>query len=163
MKEYVFDTNAFNRLLDDETNIQDIGDDILIYGSHIQMEELAATKNIKRRDALLKAFHVTTDKLLKTESMVFPIKFGSTKFGDGTYERLRSELDTEANKLKNKKNKLKNNPNDAQIGEIAIKNNYILVTDDTELLKVIKSNNSRVLTYDEFKLDFGQLSGKKNA
>ena len=159
MQKYVFDTNAYNRLLDDDLNLIGTEHEIIIYGSHIQLRELKATKECKRREALLSVFHATTDTCLKTESMVFPIEFGSTKFGDETYNNIRNELDTESNKLerRRRKGKLKNNPNDAQIGETAIKNGCTLVTDDPELLMVVSNRSSKALTYDEFKEQLRRL------
>ncbi len=152
MKEYVFDTNAFNRVIDDNIDVIKISEKAIIYASHIQLTELEATTNESRKTALVSCFHQITEKQLSTESMVFPIVFDSMKFGDGTYEELRAELDYEASKLNNRKsrNKLKNNPNDAQIGEVALKNEYTLVSDDPELLKVMINRGANVLTYDAF-------------
>jgi predicted nucleic acid-binding protein len=57
-------------------------------------------------------------------------KFGLAKFGDGiTYRALKDALDA-LNRSK------KNNPNDALIGELAIKNGFTLLTADNDLKAV---------------------------
>lgn len=150
MEKFIFDTNAFNKALDDVPSTKK---SIKIYASHIQLREINNTACDIRRKKLLTIFHKLTDEQLPTESAVFPIKLGSIKFGDGTYEKLRNELDHETSKLPSgkRKRKLKNNPNDAQIAEIALKNRITLVTDDADVLNVMRNNGGHAIRYDAFK------------
>lgn len=148
---YVFDTNAFNRFLDDDV-VEEISN-VEIFATHIQLREIEATKDSSRRQQLLSTFDEISDEMIQTESMVFPIVFGQSKFGDDTYKNLRNALDNEVSELsgKSQRKKKKGHPNDAQIAEVALKRQCILVTDDPQLLAVFPKFGGSVKTYDEFK------------
>ena len=153
----MFDTNAFNRLLDPGIDISIFKGRVDIFATHIQLRELHATTDTQRRQALESSFHEITTQTLPTESMVLPIKLGSAKFGDGTYELILAKLNGKANSFRGRKrnNKLRSNPADAQIGEVALKNGHVLVTDDPELFSVVKDCGGTVLRFDDFVKEIG--------
>jgi hypothetical protein len=149
---FIFDTNAFNSVIDD----RDIPSSLLIgmeiFASYIQLNELKATKNTVRRAQLIECFTEVTTARISIETAVFPLMFGEQNFGDGTFEEIKHTLDQKAELLPNKKKrqKLASNANDALIGEVAEKNNYTLITDDNDFSEVMKNRDVAALTYSEF-------------
>lgn len=166
---FMFDTNIFDRVLDGKLDIIDLKKKGKFFVTHIQLDELNAISNPKRKKVLLKIFsHIVTDKV-STESAVWDIskwdeskwsseqsltpteafvlgvsKLGQAKLGKADiYSVIKAELD----KVKNKRNNLK----DALIAETSIKNRFILVTDDQALHKIVKQIGGSVLNFEEFK------------
>lgn len=152
----MFDTNIFNLILDGKVDLSSIVETSELYITHIQKDELSATKDELRREQLLHVFKNITQspeatssavlgvsrigeaKLgaakIPTETMIWGLsEWGSSKWGSdgGLYETIKTELDK-----KNKKKK--NNIQDALIAETCILNNFTLVTNDRDLLTVIE-------------------------
>jgi len=117
-----FDTNIFSRILDHETNIEQIIENYEVYSSHIQEDELKNTKNEERRTKLLNTFKEINPIQLNPSFVFgktkFPIRFSNGKL----LFAIRKKLDA----IKTKPNNL----DDSLIAEIAIIDNLILVTDD---------------------------------
>lgn len=153
---FIFDTNAFNSLLDDEGVSFESISKLNIYASYVQLKELNATKNQARRKKLVNCFHEAVSQKKPIETQIFPLVFGEQKFGDGTFEEIRDMLNDSAERLssKKKRQKLANNAFDALIGEVAEKNNYILVTGDNDFSKIMKQRGVSSLKYEEFKLQY---------
>ncbi|MDH5764277.1 MAG: hypothetical protein OEZ51_15010 [Nitrospinota bacterium] len=125
------DTNIFNRILDDSLNLNMFkSPNKIFFATHIQKDEIVNTPNINRRNDLLSIFNEIS-KLVSTESGLYGIsRYGTGRYSsDGLVKKIRMELD--------KKDKRKNNPKDALIADTAIKNNYILVTEDGPLYYVV--------------------------
>ena len=53
---FMFDTNVFNALLDDEAIAPTVFDGRKVFVTHVQPDELSATSNASRRQNLLKVF-----------------------------------------------------------------------------------------------------------
>ncbi len=69
------------------------------------------------------------------------------KYTEGnSCDLIKKKLD----ELNRKKKKGKGNTCDALIAETAIKNNFILVTEDSELIAMVKKMNGDVMRLDEF-------------
>ena len=137
--KYVVDTSIINKLVDGKINPFELPTDGEFLASHIQIDELKKTKEDERRAQLLARFDELGAEVVKTESALFDrSKFGGAKFGDGiTIQALTNALDA--------LNRKKNNPNDALIGELAIKNGFTLLTADRDLKTVVESHGGRVL------------------
>ena len=77
--------------------------------------------------------------MIPTESVICGVsRFGEAKFGDGKIiEEIRKE------NLKHTK--------DALIGEVAIKNNFLLVTEDVRLKNKVNSLNGKAINLNGFK------------
>jgi predicted nucleic acid-binding protein len=131
MNELMFDTNIFNKILDGKIEPSKLNDKIC-YVTHVQFDEIQATKDKDRRLKLEEVFSRVLSELLPTESFILDVsRLDEARLGAGvTYEQLFQRLN-ELNKSK------PNNVQDALIGETALNNGITLVTEDLDLIKVI--------------------------
>ena len=151
----MFDTVVFNRILDGAIDISALRGKGQFYATHIQRDEIGKTPNLQRRQALVGVFNRVTERKAATESFVLDVSrldeaklsgdnvvptesavwdvsvWDQAKWGDenGLYSSVKAELDA-LNKNK------ANNVQDALIAETAIKNRFVLVTDDSDLRTV---------------------------
>jgi predicted nucleic acid-binding protein len=130
---YVVDTSLINKLVDGIVGADELPTDGTFVASHIQLDELKRTKDPERREALLRKFHEIVGETLPTESFVLDIsRLEEARLGDGAqYEVIKRELDSR-NRGK------RNNAQDALIGEIALKNGYVLLVADFDLYQVME-------------------------
>ena len=141
MNHYMFDTNIFNEILDQNIDVTSINNASL-HVTHIQLNEIQAT----RRNQLLQTFHDIGKAEIVTESAVWDVsERGNAKWGseNGLYKPIVKRL----GELNNKK---KNNDQDSLIAETAILNNQILVTNDTDLQKVTSEFGGKVIDLNTF-------------
>ena len=133
MTRFMFDTDIFRKILKDNIVL-----DIMkkskhqYYITHMQLDELNKTPHeIKERQR--NTFKTISQELIPTESAVLSVSRARlVKIGDS---KLYSNILKELNK---KRPENRNNIQDALIGETALRNNIILVTDDTALYAVIE-------------------------
>jgi hypothetical protein len=96
---------------------------------------------------LLTIFNEVPTTSVATESAVWGVsKWGGSKWGtleDNLFERLLLAL----NRRNNSK---ENNSRDVLIAETAIRNHYILVSDDTDLSVIVREHGGQVLKLREF-------------
>lgn len=166
---YMFDTNIFNAVIDGKYDVGLLSTNSRYFTTHIQLDELKNTPTGERRDALLKVFNTIAATGVPTESAVWDVsaydeakwsdhpaivpteslvigssKLGLAKLGDGSvYQKLLDLLECE-------KPNHRNNRKDALIGETALKNGYILVTNDVALAESAKAIGGSVLNWREF-------------
>src|SRR5471030_518577 len=82
MGNYMFDTVIFNRILDRRILIP-IKENAYYFVTHIQIDEINATKDVSRRQGLLKVFNQTCCKKVPTESAVWNVsKWDEAKYSD---------------------------------------------------------------------------------
>jgi hypothetical protein len=168
MQCFMFDTVAFNRVLDGAILLDQLRSEVRIYATHIQEDELNNTVEPSRRSDLKRIFHEFLGQKLSTESLVLDVSkldesrlnsdnkvptetsvWGIGRWGEGKwntdgglYELIRVKLD--------ERKKKQNNIQDALIAETAIINKFCLVTDDGNLYSVTKSIGGDVLSFSEF-------------
>ena len=141
----MFDTVAFNRVVEGGISPEELADFIEVYATNIQRKEIDATRDPEKREKLGKVFRnlisasEATDNgpLLFTESMVWgEWEWGSAKWSgnDTLYDDIKTALDVLDKK--SEKANIKANIRDALIAETAIKNSLTLVTDDKKLTEV---------------------------
>jgi hypothetical protein len=164
----MFDTRAFNLMLDGSVPISALNGRVSAYATHIQRDEINNTKNPERRAALLQVFNAVVAESVPTDSLVLGVsRVGAARLGgnrvvptasavwdvsrwdqatwgadDNVYSTLKSDLD-KLNKSK------RNNVQDALIAETSIKGQYVLITDDEDLVEVTKKYGGRCLSLDE--------------
>ena len=138
----MFDTNISNHVLDRQIDTGLFNKRYHYYTTHVQDDEVCATKDPLRRVNLKALIENTTQ--VPTESTVIGIsRIEMCKISDGDlYKRLVDEL----NRLERKDN----NPKDALIAETAIKNGHILVSDDHNLREATMKMGGRAKSLDEF-------------
>lgn len=142
-EKYMFDTNIFDDIVNGKLGIADIGryknfKKAEIYVTHIQIDENNKCSDVDKR-ARLNIFMVKIRPILiPTSSCAFDrSRFDESKFGDGII----------FNKIK--KGNIKH-VEDALIGETAIKEGIILVTNDRRLKKIVIELGGNALFLNEF-------------
>lgn len=143
---FMFDTTVFNDILNNKFDTKTFPKDCDYFVTHIQFDELCSTKDSGRRKQLLSIFESIGEREIPTESVVLNVsRLGKAKLGDG---KILEEL---------RKGNLKHTE-DALIGETAIKNSLILITDDDTLFKrVNKLGGEAIKLCDFLNGKFGQF------
>ena len=172
----MFDTRAFNLVLDGPFPVSQLKGSVAAHATHIQRDEISNTKNQRRKAALLEVFREVVTESVPTDSLVLGVsRIGAARLGgerivptesavwgvsrwgeakwtaqDNLYVPIKAELD--------KLNKGKaNNVQDALIAETAIKGSYILVTDDAHMIDVAKRYGSKCMSLEDL-LTHGQAA-----
>jgi hypothetical protein len=143
----IFDTNIFNRILDQKIPDEAFGLQVSAYVTHVQRDEINNTRNDERREALANKFR----DLIPDNGNIIPTRsavWGVSKWGQSmwTEDDLCMELKLELDK-KNKRKK--NNIEDALIADTAIKGKYVLVTEDGDLKEVTELYGGKCWTLNE--------------
>ena len=143
IEKYIFDTNIFDDIVSEKLKVSDIVKykkfkKVKIYVTHIQIDEINKCSDVDKR-ARLNIFMVKIRPILiSTSSCAFDVsRFDESKFGDGII----------FNKIK--KGNIKY-VEDALIGETAIKEGIILVTNDKRLKKTVIELGGNALSLNEF-------------
>lgn len=140
VEKYIFDTNIFDDMVDGKLELSDIVNckKVEIYVTHIQIDEINKCSDVDRR-ARLNIFMVKIRPILiSTSSCAFDVsRFDESKFGDGII----------FNKIK--KGNI-NQVEDALIGETAIKEEIVLVTNDKRLKNIVIKLGGDAIFLDDF-------------
>jgi rRNA-processing protein FCF1 len=142
----MFDTNIFNHILDGQVSLGACKNIYEYFVTHIQIDELNATRNKKRRKELCKVFKDINQLSIPTESSVWDVsRWGSSKWGeeDGLYLRILNQLE----KIKPHD---RGNKRDALVGETAIKTGITLVSDDRALRETVKELGGIAICLSDF-------------
>ena len=140
----MFDTNSFDKILTGEIPLdlikRSINKGYRYFVTHIQIDELSNTPDTKKdkRAQLILFLSAVAPSLIPSESFVLGYsRLGFAKLGTaGYYEKLLNENKT--------------NIKDAIIGETAIKNNFILITEDKNFIKKMESLGGIILTPENY-------------
>ena len=164
----MFDTRAFNLMLDGSVSAEALKGRVFAHATHIQRDEINNTKDPGRRAALLQVFNDVVAETVPTNSAVIGVsRIGAARIGgdrvvptasavldvsrwdqaswsanDNIYSTLKSDLDM-LNKSK------RNNVQDALIAETSIKGRYVLITDDSDLIEVTQRYGGRCLSLEQ--------------
>ncbi len=164
----MFDTRAFNLVLDESFPVAKLRNLIAAYATHIQRDEISNTKNPERRASLLQVFKELVLESVPTDSLVVGVsRVGEARVGGGrvvptesavwgvsrwdeakwtSEDNLCVPMKADLDKLN--KNKA-NNVQDALIAETAIKGGYVLVTDDAHMIEVAKRYGGKCMSLGE--------------
>lgn len=152
----MFDTNIFDWIVKNDTSlVETLAECVEVYATYIQQDELDRTPGRDEKAKRAKLFvrlvpeNAGSDRPGKvpTESAMWGIsKWGSAKWGsgDGLRERIHSSLDT--------RKKKPNNAEDSLIAETAIKNDFLLVTNDGDLKEVAQEHGGESICLRELLL-----------
>lgn len=78
----MFDTRAFNLILDGPFPIESLKGRVAAYATHIQRDEISNTKDPDRRSALLEVFENVVSESIPTDSMVVGVsRVGAARVG----------------------------------------------------------------------------------
>ncbi len=164
----MFDTNVFNRIVDEEIALESLNDRVTAYATHIQRDEINNTTNVERKAVLTKVFRDVVAASDPTDTFVVGVSrlgearlggerevptasavWGVSRWGEANWsaeDDLFSVLKSELDKLNKKK---PNNIQDALIAETSIKGKYVLVTEDGDLATVTKKFGGKCLSVGE--------------
>ena len=138
----IFDSNIYDLIADGSLNINLLSEkkeDFEFYITHIQIDEINKCPDEDKRARLFLFKSKLSPIVIPTESIILGTsRLGEARFGDGKIlEKIRKEN--------------LNHTQDALIGETAIKNNLLLVTEDNQLKKKAISLNGKAINLEEFK------------
>ncbi|MFA6530562.1 MAG: PIN domain-containing protein, partial [Candidatus Micrarchaeia archaeon] len=140
----LFDSNSIDKIADETLSIDTLERSKAIgyayYITHVQSDEISNTPDSKQEKRRLLTLFLAkvAPTIIPTESFVLGTsRLGHAKLGDA---KILEEL---------RKGKWKNT-NDALIGETAIKNNMLLITNDEDFKKRVLALGGKALTCLEF-------------
>ncbi|MFH1432579.1 MAG: hypothetical protein ABIG84_05145 [archaeon] len=136
----IFDSNVYDEIVSGNLNLNTINKEKYeFYITHIQSDEISSCPDNEKRQVLTLFLLKIAPIIIPTESIVLDVsRFGEAKFGDG---QLLEKL-----KIGNSKH-----TKDALIGETAIKNKLILVTNDKKMNIRVNLNGGKAIDIHEFK------------
>ena len=137
----MLDTNIFNRVLNDQLDIQAFASLGTFHITHLQEDELKQTANEQRKTDLLALFKRVEQHRVATESAVWNV----SRWNEAKW----TPEDSICGAIKTALKQDRGNLRDSLIAETCIKNGYILVTDDIDLRKVIMEFSGKAITLDE--------------
>ena len=136
--KYVVDTCVFNKLVTGELRPTDLPSDGRFVATHVQIDELNATADGERRARLFLMLSVLAPVLVPTESFLLDFsRMDHATLGSGrVFQSVRTALDS----LNHGK---ANNLHDALIAEVAILNDFTLLTSDRDLYRVATQHGAK--------------------
>jgi predicted nucleic acid-binding protein len=157
---YMLDTTVFNHIRDDKVLASFIAR-LGVYVTDIQRHELMATPEECLRNHLLQLFEDIAPISNPAATFLFGVDgagWGQASWNDrsGLFEKLLKRLkELDAKNPRKKKRTpeslLLNQLRDVTIAETAMKNGAILVTDDSDLLKVVTECGGEAITLGKLK------------
>lgn len=140
-QKIIFDSNIYDLVADGSLDINIFSDkkeNFEFYITHIQIDEINKCPDEDKRARLFLFMTKVSPIVIPTESIILGTsRFGEAKFGDGKIiEEIRKENIRHTE--------------DALIGEVAIKQNIILVSEDIRLCKKVNQLNGEALSLKKF-------------
>jgi len=141
-QKIIFDSNIYDLIANGNLNINllsDKNEEFEFYITHIQTDEINKCPDEDKRAKLILFMTKLSPIVIPTNSFILGLsRLGEAKLGDA---KLLEEI---------RKENLRHT-RDALIGEVAIKNNFILITEDIRLKNKINSLNGNAINLNEFK------------
>lgn len=137
---FLLDTNIFNHLIEGKILISDLPTDFPIIVTHLQRDEIMRCPDLVKKSHLYGLLKTLTDIEVPLETAVCGIaRAGHARVGSGQiYRQILEEL------IKRKRRKFNANEHDALLGEVAIKNQFVLITHDRDLGEIVQSLGGHV-------------------
>ncbi|MFW6026070.1 MAG: hypothetical protein ACOCRX_06985 [Candidatus Woesearchaeota archaeon] len=137
----MFDNDILNKIVEGELNMDKVinSEKFEFCATHIQTDQLSRCPNKDKRAKLTLEHSKLSPRIIPTETTILDIsRINYSKLGKGEkYKKIK-----------------KDNPNhieDALIGETAIENNILLVTNDKKLRRKVKKEGGKAIGLKEFK------------
>lgn len=137
--KYVLDTNIINWLVDKRIDRTELPENGGFVATHIQVDEINRTSNEERHAQLSLTILSMKCDLLPTETTILDVsRFEHCKLGNGAiYSSVKKQLDA-------KNGGRLSNICDALIAEVAIANEFTLITADADLAVVTENHHGTV-------------------
>lgn len=139
----ILDSNVFDNLLSGKISLNDLDiNNNEIFITHIQVDEINECTDKFKRASLFNLLTEIRPEKIPTETFALGLsKFGNAKLGDAIlFQKLR--------------NSNLNHSKDALIGETAIKQNLILITNDKRLKNKVNELGGTAMNIEEYKNQF---------
>jgi rRNA-processing protein FCF1 len=145
LNRFIFDSNIIDCIVNKKISFEKLesirSTGGKFYVTHVQVDEINKCPEVNKRSILNLFMLKTMPEVIPTETIVLGYsRLGEAKFGnDEFYKKLL----------------VNNNPKhieDALIGEVAIKNNIILITEDTKFLKKVIKLGGQAISIDQFRM-----------
>jgi predicted nucleic acid-binding protein len=146
MPGFLLDTNIFNRLVDDDVNLAALRGKGRIYVTHVQRDELAATRSKERAAALLATFDAIEQEKVSTSAAAWNVsKWDEAEWGDadGMFRPMMASL---AKRNGGKRN----NVQDVLLAVTAHAHHLTLVSEDADLRSVMIQHGGAAMSFDQF-------------
>jgi predicted nucleic acid-binding protein len=146
MAAFLLDANIFNRLVDRNVDPAALRGKGRIFVTHVQRDELAATRSSERAAALLAIFDAVEQRRVPTSAAAWGVsKFGEADFGDanGMVAPMMASLER-------RNGGKRNNLQDVLLAVTAHAHRLILVTEDADLRAVMVEHGGASLSFEEF-------------
>lgn len=143
-QRFMLDTNIFNRILDGQIDFQ-ASNNVTLYVTHIQFDEINNTKDTVRKNGLLAVFKDVEQEKIPTESSLW----GISKWDECKWDKENSLRDAIKTKL-DKRKKKENNSQDSLIAITAIRRHLILVTNDRNLRETVNELSGKSVDFSQF-------------
>ncbi|MGQ0723216.1 MAG: PIN domain-containing protein [Candidatus Eiseniibacteriota bacterium] len=139
---YVLDTNIFNWLVDKLVDHSELPTDGDLVVTHLQVDEVSRISDEDRRARVFLTLACVITGVLPTESAICDVsRLDHCKLGDGAiYTSVKSALDA-------RNGRQAANTADALIAEVALANDFTLLTADRDLAEVADAHGGRVALY----------------
>src|SRR5437764_3575657 len=139
MTAYMLDTNVFNKVLDEQISI-DAFRGLRLVATHVQLDELLATKNSARAAELRRTFEKINPTMDNTASAFWDVsKWDKSNWSaeDGVEQRMMERL-TQVDAAEGKKHRdPRNRIGDVLIGHTAINTKARLISNDPQLRRLV--------------------------
>jgi predicted nucleic acid-binding protein len=146
MPGFLLDTNIFNRLVDDNVDPAALRGKGRIYVTHVQRDELVATRRKERAAALLAMFDATEQAKIPTSAAAWDVsKWDEAEWGDanGMFGPMMASL---AGRNGGKPN----NRQDVLLAVTAHAHQLTLVSRDKDLRAVMIEHGGAAISFEEF-------------
>src|SRR5205085_11965825 len=127
-------TTAFNRALDSGLDPMLLSRRGPLFVTHIQINELQATKRTERLNELLAVFASVEQEKIPTAASVWDV----SEWDEAEWDSAGGAFDAMLANLNQRNANKKNNTQDILIAVTALKHGYTLVTDDGALASVLR-------------------------
>jgi len=155
---FMFDTNIFDKIINENFILPNNIEDISFCFTHIQEDELKAIPDEEKRKNLLKITYEIAKE--PTSCFIFDVSnFDEAKLGDDETHEYYDEIYSKQREKHPEKSE-KNIINDSLIGSTCLAENFVLVTQDKLLAKIVKGINPEliVLNFEEFKKELNSVA-----
>jgi len=160
----MFDTNIFNKIFDENIDITNFPKTNNYYITHIQKDEIEKIKDPTRKNKIKQLFILINEEIATDSFVLGYSTFGKAKLSSIKIKQIPTEsMVWDKSKWGSAKWSSENNTlldyirqgnlkhtEDALIGETAIKNKIILVTEDKKFRKKICALNGKAITFKDF-------------
>lgn len=139
MKGFLLDTNVFNHLVEGKIEIKDLPQGFPLFITHLQRRELMNCPDVEKKAKLMSLINILPKHYAPLQTCLAGVMCAGDRVGNGKIYREIYDFLCNKNKKRTRANTY-----DALIGEVAIINKLILITNDQLLTKKVRELGGEV-------------------